>query len=200
LTEAAIEQGGKSNPISEWALNDRYGVVRRLLPENFSSLLDIGCGEGHFIKSIIGQYSNAKFVGIDLHGQNIKTARRNSSVDFVVGDAKKLPFKNASFDIAVMLELIEHLESPDEAIAEMLRVLKPSGKLILSTPDGSSLRWKAVWWLWSNTVGRRWHHAHVAEYDQKSLTKLLEESGFQVERVERAIFGCVITVRAKKLR
>jgi len=52
MKQTAVEQGALSNPISKWALEERLGVSFRMIPEGTNSLLDLGCGEGHFLSII----------------------------------------------------------------------------------------------------------------------------------------------------
>jgi len=81
-------------------------------------VLDLGCGDGSY-KAL---FPNR--IGFDH--------RPGANVD-VVGDAHQLPFTNEKFDLILCTELLEHLHSPHLAIAEMKRVLKTGGTLLLTT-------------------------------------------------------------------
>ncbi len=109
-------------------------VVSMWLPESCDSILEIGCSAGYFTKylSSIGR----KVYGIDINSEHIADAAgRYPSIQFQVADASKLPFKSESFDSVIMLEVIEHVGDEEQTIAEIHRVLKPSGKLLISTPN-----------------------------------------------------------------
>lgn len=80
--------------------------------------LDIGCGKSSYTKYFPNR------VGIDVV--------YNEGVD-IVGDVHNLPFEDDTFDVILCTEVLEHLMQPQRAIDEMRRVLKPKGKLILTT-------------------------------------------------------------------
>ncbi|MBI2099171.1 class I SAM-dependent methyltransferase [Candidatus Uhrbacteria bacterium] len=100
-------------------------LTRRNLDEFISRhgsagrVLDVGCGSAasyapHFPSRVC--LDAAPGIGVDI-----------------VGDAHALPFPDNSFDLVLCIEVLEHLKSPERAIAEMKRVLRPGGKLILTT-------------------------------------------------------------------
>lgn len=93
-------------------------------------LIDIGCGRMPYrkeLESLVDSYT-----GVD-HPQVSKLYRGGFKPE-VLADAKKLPFRNNSFDIALLIQVLEHVDSPDRIIKEAARVLKPNGVLILSVP------------------------------------------------------------------
>lgn len=81
-------------------------------------MLNLGCGKGRY-KELFPDS-----IGFDI--------QKRKEVD-VVGDAHALPFDDDSFDTIICMEVLEHLHTPHQAIAEMQRVLKQGGMLILST-------------------------------------------------------------------
>jgi len=86
----------------------------------------------------------------------------------VLGNAEELPFEDESFDTVVCTDVLEHLEHPERVVAEMRRVLKEDGELIVMVPSQSPL-WKLRWIL-SRTALREPFHNH---YTRKQLVKLL---------------------------
>ena len=107
-------------------------------------VLDVGCGEGrHSIGLHVDKEVNA--VGIDLSKEDIKTAKsrindfsisdqNKSSCVFGAGDIQSLPFKDNIYDAVICSEVLEHLETLDNAVSEIVRVLKPGGVLAVSVP------------------------------------------------------------------
>lgn len=146
------------------------------------TVLDIGCGFGWFELFAIG-IGVKKIIGTELSLSDLKTAKLNiksSKAFFKMGSALDIPFPKSSFDTVVLWEVIEHLPKFTESVMleEVHRVLKPGGKLYLSTPYASwiSKFLDPAWWL----IGHR-------HYSAQSLFELADESGFSLEKVN--IFG-----------
>jgi SAM-dependent methyltransferase len=99
-------------------------------------VLDIACGTG--VVAVTAARRGAKVCGLDLTPALLERARRNAAIagveiDFVEGDAEALPYPDASFD--VVLSQFGHIFAPRPAVAlrEMLRVVKPGGRVAFST-------------------------------------------------------------------
>ena len=101
-------------------------------------LLDVGCGMGGTLALL-----NEEFEGLDLVGVNIDDrqlalarssvhAREGNSIDFVQADACSLPFPDHSVDVVLSIECIFHFSSRERYLAEVKRVLKPGGRLVVS--------------------------------------------------------------------
>jgi len=103
-----------------------------------SRILDIGTGKGVYIYLISRRYPHVNFVGIDINEKNIAQAKdiiQEENVELVVMNAERLMFKDDTFDVALMIEVLEHIPHPEKAIKEVYRVLKPGGKLIITAPN-----------------------------------------------------------------
>jgi len=100
--------------------------------------LDVGCGT-----AMVTRFLPPGTVGLDLNPRNLEKARRYApSSHLVLCDAEgAIPLANATFDAAVCTEMLEHLLQPGLALAELGRLLKPTGILIGSVP-GESPIWK----------------------------------------------------------
>jgi SAM-dependent methyltransferase len=97
-------------------------------------LLEIGCSSGYLTRRFLGKAE--RVFGLDLNRQALPHAkRRHPNVPLVCASAERLPFADSSFDAIVMLEVIEHTGSDVAALAEVRRVLRIGGTLILSTPN-----------------------------------------------------------------
>ena len=106
-------------------------------------LLDMGCGEGrHSIGALLE--TSANVIGLDLSITDLNIAKSRLS-DFVisgldtfcsfgVGNINAIPFENSSIDAVMCSEVLEHIDSPEESIKELIRVLKPGGVMALSVP------------------------------------------------------------------
>ncbi len=107
------------------------------------NVLEIGCGFGWFLYNIL-KYNPKSFSGLENSEDkinNLKNFFKDKRCLFYVGDALNLPFENNTFDTVCMFDVIEHLPKNTENIvfSEIARVLKPKGKLYLSTPNNHIL-------------------------------------------------------------
>ena len=96
--------------------------------------LDIGCAYGYGL-SVLKNLGARTVVGIDISSYAIKVAKNLSRESFLICDAEKLPFKDGQFDLITCFHVLEHLKSPELAIAEMYRCLKNGGILVITTPN-----------------------------------------------------------------
>ncbi len=105
------------------------------------AVLDAACGEGY--GSSLLATTAASVDGIDLSADAIEHARTRYArpgLRFTQGDCLQLPFEDAQFDAVVSFETLEHLADQDRLLAEFRRVLRPSGFLLLSSPDRRTYR------------------------------------------------------------
>ena len=97
-------------------------------------VLDAGCGEGYGTDRLSAVA--AETTGVDLEEPVIRrAASRYPRARFEAANLVSLPYAGASFDAVVSLQVIEHLHSPQEFLAECARILAPGGVLIVSTPN-----------------------------------------------------------------
>ena len=113
----------------------RYALARQL--SQHCTVLDVACGEGYGAAMVAE--TAYKVVGVDLSVDVIQHAKNNyrhhANLQFVTASCECLPFSDASFDFAISFETIEHIEQQKKFISELMRVLRPDGVLILSSPN-----------------------------------------------------------------
>lgn len=114
----------------------RYMFASHLI--KYMKVLDVACGNGYGTEIL--SKSAKKVVGVDISKESIDLAikkYKNRNVEFYQSDAKSLNFSSSSFDFVVSFETIEHLSKKDarKFLVEIKRVLKRTGKLLISTPD-----------------------------------------------------------------
>jgi SAM-dependent methyltransferase len=98
-------------------------------------VLDAGCGVGY--GSLLLRAAGAAHVtGVDIAQEAVDAAcERGSDVEFVRGDISALPLEDASYDVAVCFEAIEHVQDQTRALDELRRILTPTGLLVISSPN-----------------------------------------------------------------
>ncbi|MCW3009974.1 MAG: type 11 methyltransferase [Solirubrobacterales bacterium] len=111
----------------------------RMIPSGTSSVLDIGCGEG----AVLGGLPTVeKRVGVDMDAELIANAERFvTGCTFLVVDGGALPFADSSFEAVVLSEVLEHVGNGNKVrvVDEALRVLRPGGRLIITSPHRGPL-------------------------------------------------------------
>jgi ubiquinone/menaquinone biosynthesis C-methylase UbiE len=103
-------------------------------------ILDVGCGTGEITARLAELYPRASLVGVDLIERHLELARLRcrefgGRVSFRAADAFALPFADATFDLVVCRHMLQAVPRPGDAIAEMVRVLRPGGRLHLLVED-----------------------------------------------------------------
>ena len=107
------------------------------------TLLDMGCGEGrHSIGGLIE--TSANIIGLDLCLKDVQTAKERLNdfdiaglttvCNFGVANIVNIPFQESSLDAVICSEVLEHVDSPNQSVQELIRVLKPGGIMALSVP------------------------------------------------------------------
>jgi SAM-dependent methyltransferase len=100
-------------------------------------VLDAGSGEGYGC-ALLAAAGAAHCVGVDVAPAAVEHARAahgSGTVEFVTGDVTDLPFTDNSFDVVTCFETIEHVAAQERVIAELARVLRPDGALLISSPN-----------------------------------------------------------------
>ena len=117
----------------------------RLRVEPGHAVLDVGCGPGHVIIDLARAIApGGRAVGVDYSEQMLAVARQraqeaNAPVEFIQGDAAKLDLADDSFDIVRSERTLQWLEEPAAAVAEMVRVTRPGGRVGIIDSDFRTL-------------------------------------------------------------
>jgi SAM-dependent methyltransferase len=159
---------------------------RRIVKEigNVSRHLDFGCGPGTLINLLP---NNISAIGVDIAASQLAYAEQHYgglNREFVQIDSPYLPFPDKSFDSISCVEVVEHLDLSlnTTIVAEFFRVLKPGGKLIVTTPNYGSL-WPLVELMVNRLSKVSYEEQHITKFKGRSLEALLKANGFSSVRV-----------------
>ena len=129
-------------PAHEDASSPWYDLVRKTIgPVAGLQVLEVACGRGGFVRELAR--AGARIAGCDFSFSALRVAKSKLSQNglnrlggqLAQGDVQKLPFADASFDIVISCETIEHVPDAQSALNEMYRVARPGGRLFLTTPN-----------------------------------------------------------------
>jgi arsenite methyltransferase len=155
-------------------------------------VLDVGSGPGHQvfeIASVVG--ASGRVDGIDPSNSAIEIAGRRSSdlsnVNFQHGEAGKLAFVDSIFDAAMSSQVFEYLEDVPGALAEMFRVLKPGGRVLIHDTDWGATLWRSSDVERMARIMKVWD-GHLAEpHLPRILAQTLTAAGFRSVRAEAVV-------------
>lgn len=120
--------------MSDYDVERRAELIQRLLPDHVEGpTLEVGCGTGAITRTYRDRVG--ELVVTDISGKLAKAVASAVGAQGQQQDATQLSFPDASFALVISSECVEHTPDPARAVGEMLRVLRPGGHLILTTPN-----------------------------------------------------------------
>ncbi len=158
-------------------------VLAALGGSDFDALLDVGCGTGLLLERVHELRPAARLAGVDLSEAMLDVAGRRlgGAADLRLADAEHLPQPDGAVDAVVCVDSFHHYPDPAAALAEMRRVTRPGGALVLG-----EWRVAAPFRQLMNAVFPRMPEGDVRVYSGAELTALLEAAGYRVTRCARA--------------
>ena len=191
----------KENLLQRFWHNRRFREIAKLIPAAGGRILDIGSADGTFTKVILTHSRAMRVVGIDVLESSVSFAKRrfarSKQLKFRVADAHDLPFENKEFDAVFCLETLEHVEDPDRVIAEIRRVLKDNGYVVILIPSENIL-FRLGWPVWLATRGKIWKGTHLHQFTADQIIDRLVNGGFKIDKNHKFILGMLQAVKAVK--
>jgi len=142
------------------------------------TLLDVGAATG--ILMCLAREKGWDPDGVEPSSWAVDVAKNKYNLTLMEGSLETVILERGSYTAVTLVDFIEHISQPNEALSKIHETLKPGGTLCLVTPDIQSLAARAM--------GKGWWHfrpGHLAYFSKKSLLTLLERSGFTVLKWKR---------------
>ncbi len=168
-----------TNPAQKMLINNFYKVMFAVLKQvKPVKILDVGCGEGFTLVNLNRNKIGKVYEGIDNSRDALKLGKRMyPKLEIKYGSIYKLPYKDNSFDLLICTEVLEHLDEPEKAIAELRRVT--SKYVIFSVPNepffilANFLRGKYLRRLGNHPEHiNHWTHGGFKKYLRKNNLKI----------------------------
>lgn len=160
-------------------------VYEKIQPK--SEVLDIGCASGYFAKKL--KKKNCRVWGIDSDREALNEASRFCDEVKTVNleNIKEIPFKR-KFDYILLLDVLEHLKNPNNIMTAAKNSLKPTGRIIISTPNIAflSIRLALLFGKFNYQKMGIMDENHLHFFTKKTLMKLISDSGLKLEEFDVA--------------
>ena len=147
-------------------------------------VIDIGCATGELLQNIRA-HGNEDILGIEPSAAAAGTARRRWGLEVVTGTLEMASLQTASVDTALLSHTIEHLPSPSRTLAELHRVVKPDGFVVLWLPNAGSLAARLLggWWIGYDAP------RHFYDFTPATLARMLRQRGFALQSIYHEWIG-----------
>ncbi len=142
-----------------------------------AKILDVGCGDGFHLK-LLRDFGKKTWdlQGLDASEKAVEAAKK-SGINVHFGTAEENNLSENFYDLAFLIQTVEHVEKPDAVLSSVCKLLKPHGKLIIVTDNTDSLDFR----FFKKSYWGGYHFPrHWNLFNRKSLTKLAEKTGFEI--------------------
>ncbi|MEK9169958.1 MAG: class I SAM-dependent methyltransferase [Patescibacteria group bacterium] len=183
------------NPLQRFLIENFYQTLLQIISDlKPKTILDAGCGEGFTLARLKNNRIGERLEGIEYSLEAISLGKKMyPSISIKQGDIYALPYNDNSFDLVICSEVLEHLEHPEKALTEVIRVSKKY--CLLSVPNepffmiSNFLRGKNLS-RWGNDI------EHINHWSKTSFEKFVKESGLNI-RVTKIPFPWIVTSAEK---
>ena len=174
-------------------------TLRRLPIAKGDSVLDVGCGTGLLLQAVARSESGVRMAGVDPTPEMLEIARGRLTPDVALesGRAEQLPFDDGEFSIVVSTSTLHFIREPRKALSEMVRVLEPGGRVVITDWCHDYLSCKVC-----DVILRVLNRAHGRMYGRRQCKQLLENADLTNVTVERYkinwLWGIMTAVACKR--
>jgi len=169
--------------------DEAYGALREFIGSGDGRILEAGCGTGRFCCRLASDLAGSEILGLDISPQalaiarNLKTTKQLANVAFVHGDLFHLPFPDNIFDVVFNEGVIEHFRldgSPSykDAVAEMLRVTRRGGRIVVAVPNWHNYPHTLYKWALAK-LDRPFRYGYEKSFTREELQELFVQFGLQ---------------------
>lgn len=151
-----------------------------------SSIIDLGTADGLMLKDLQIEHPNSHCTGVEFNYDLVQIAQKtNPHLNIIQGDVQDLSsFSDNTFDVAVATAIIEHLTDPNLFVAEVHRVLRPNGILILTAPD-------PFWERIATAVGHLQDEQHNEVPNIKKMSKFCTDHNLKIVETKKFMLSPV---------
>ncbi len=148
--------------IKNYFKGNHVWIVKNLPDLNGKQILDVGCGTGELLNEIEKIYPQSSCIGVDISEEMLHKANdKNKNIKYLVADVHNLPFDDNTFDFVLNTISFHHYVSPQSALNEMIRVLKPGGYIYIldSVKDPRFISFMP--WYWDRVDSKICYSKHL---------------------------------------
>lgn len=169
---------------SRLATNRSLKAILDNWPDKSKKVIDIGGGDGYFVRMYARKRKTSLITSIDLSGEAIRLAKKRNifknRLKHLVADGHNIPFADNCFDLALLQSILHHDDDPGDLVKEAFRV---APKILIHEPNGNNLGLKII------EKTSKYHKEHKEKsYSTNLLIKIIENAGGKVDNIEFAGF------------
>ncbi|UCE45587.1 MAG: class I SAM-dependent methyltransferase [Methanobacteriota archaeon] len=164
------------DPVANERLHCVNELIERYVP-TAGMAIDLGCYDGKYCGTIVRE---AETVGLDISRNALLRGKADSSfqIEWLQGDVESLPLRSESFDFVLFSETLEHVPSPEIALAECARILRSQGVLIVTTPNAIVVRSSSPFSKLRNAILGPSGACHEVEVNPRFTKMGIEHAGY----------------------
>jgi SAM-dependent methyltransferase len=166
LHEAAAGDG--QHPIDRASRAHAVDQIRANLPSPTASILEVGCSSGFLLNDLVNAFPQANIIGSDIVTGPLAALSKRCKVPLLHFDLVQCPLPDNCVDVAVQLNVLEHIEDHIGATRQLFRILKPGGIAVIEVPAGPHL-----FGLYDRVL------MHWRRYHWRELCYMFESAGFE---------------------